>query len=88
MTLIDHFQIFVPSHSSKESYIFKVMCEGGVVGDRVFNTLTENVVIMKNGSAPRSYKDFCPVTKTKYNFTKYLILLLGSSFLHYNMDGG
>ena len=64
------------------------MCEGGVVDGRVFSKVTDNVIILKNGTAPKSYKDICPVTKTImlrnlacYNF------ILGSAFLHHHMDG-
>ena len=53
--------IFVPTEVLNESYIFKVMCEGGIVGDQVFNVVTENVLILRNGSAPQSHRDVCPV---------------------------
>ena len=39
------------------------MCEGGVVDGRVFSKVTDNVIILKDGTAPQSYKDICPVTK-------------------------
>ena len=39
-----------------------MMCEGGVVGERIFSKLTEDVTILKDGFAPRSYKDICPVS--------------------------
>ena len=47
------------------------MCEGGVVGDQVFNKVTANIVIMKDGSAPRSYKDICPVNSNNSTYQIY-----------------
>ena len=47
--------------SSEKSFMFRVMCAGGVIGDTVFNKVTNNVVLLKNGSAPTPYKEFCPV---------------------------
>ena len=61
-------EVYVPSKSSKESYIFTLMCEGGVVDDRVFSQVTENIIILRNGSAPQSYKDICPVRTMIYGF--------------------
>ena len=37
------------------------MCEGGVVDGRVFSKVTDKVMILKDGTAPKSYKDICPV---------------------------
>ena len=53
--------IFVPTEVLAESYLFKVMCEGGVHGDQVFNVITDNILIFRNGSAPQSHRDVCPV---------------------------
>ena len=47
--------------SSEKSFTFRVMCPGGVIGDTVFNKVTDNVALLKNGSAPTPYKDICPV---------------------------
>ena len=65
-------KIFVPSQSSKNSYTFKLMCEGGVVGDRVFSQIINPVVIMKDASAPRSYKDVCKVTISVTKCSSYV----------------
>ena len=64
------------------------MCEGGVVDGRVFNKVTDNVIILKNGSAPKSYKDICPVRLKYFNSVSLKSSFLESSFLHNNFNGG
>ena len=55
------FKIYIPDKARKETFIFKVMCEGGVIGERVFNLVTNKLIIYRSGEAPLSYKDVCPV---------------------------
>ena len=70
-----------------KSYIIKVMCEGGVLGDQVFNKVTENVVIMRDGYAPLSYKEVCPVSIKGYG-AKLCYVTSESSYLHNSSHGG
>ena len=51
----------MPDDAWQESYIFKLMCEGGVIGDTVFNVVTNKLILFKNGTAPLTYNDVCPV---------------------------
>ena len=73
---------------SEKSYTFEVMCAQGVVVDWlndtwVFNTVTEGVLLFTDGSAPRTYKDVCPVRSNTFQIT-HIISFLENSCLYYS----
>ena len=72
--------LYVPDKRINKSYIFKVMCEGGLAGQRVFSNVFENVVIQKDGHAPDSYKDICQVKQFK---THHNTIRLKNLFIFY-----
>ena len=63
------------------------MCAGGVVGDKVFNKVVDNVIILRNGTSPGSYRDICPVRVFLKLENDISECPLGNPFFHYNLDG-
>ena len=62
---------YVPTRVSGDSFIYKIMCAGGVVnrssfenddeGVKIYNPIIDDILMFRNGSSPLSYAQVCPV---------------------------